>query len=179
MSAPIDAEESKLILAAIADALKERSRTLAEMAEGSRFFFADPTEYEAKAAAKNLNADTDVVKRLEEIRQNMKLESMEALEEAVDHQVAVGARVELQRGLDAVVVGDDQTLGGNKRRAATAERDDGGDAVEVRPLRQITGEAEWLDDDTEENGQKLHNVLMILTTGEANAAVRRCQGRNG
>ena len=34
------------------------ARTLAEMAEGSRFFFADPTEYEPKAAAKNLNAET-------------------------------------------------------------------------------------------------------------------------
>jgi peptidyl-prolyl cis-trans isomerase SurA len=39
-----------------------------------------------KAADLNLNADTEVVKRLDEIRQNMKLESMEALEEAVAKQ---------------------------------------------------------------------------------------------
>ena len=39
-----------------------------------------------KAAELNLNADTEVVKRLDEIRQNMKLESMEALEEAVAKQ---------------------------------------------------------------------------------------------
>ncbi len=45
-------------LAAIADCLKERSKTLVEMADGAAFFFADPTSYEAKAAAKNLNRDT-------------------------------------------------------------------------------------------------------------------------
>lgn len=39
-----------------------------------------------KAADLSLNADTDVIKRLDEIRQNMKLESMEALEEAVAKQ---------------------------------------------------------------------------------------------
>ena len=37
-----------------------------------------------------------------------------ASEKAVDHQVAVGARVELQHGLDAVVVGDDQTFSGHE-----------------------------------------------------------------
>ncbi len=45
-------------LAAVAEALKERTRTLAEMAEGSLFFFHDPTGYEPKAAAKNLTAET-------------------------------------------------------------------------------------------------------------------------
>ena len=45
-------------LAAIADCLKERAKTLVEMADGAAFFFADPTAYEAKAAAKNLNAET-------------------------------------------------------------------------------------------------------------------------
>lgn len=39
-----------------------------------------------KAGELNLNADTEVIKRLDEIRQNMKLESMEALEEAVSKQ---------------------------------------------------------------------------------------------
>ena len=39
-----------------------------------------------KASDLALNADTDVIKRLDEIRQNMKLESMEALEEAVTKQ---------------------------------------------------------------------------------------------
>jgi peptidyl-prolyl cis-trans isomerase SurA len=39
-----------------------------------------------KAADLGLNADTDVVKRLDEIRQSMKLPSMEALEDAVAKQ---------------------------------------------------------------------------------------------
>src|SRR5690349_20791426 len=39
-----------------------------------------------KAAELNLNADTEVVKRLDDIRQNMKLDSMEALEGAVGKQ---------------------------------------------------------------------------------------------
>lgn len=39
-----------------------------------------------KALELGLNADTDVIKRLDEIRQNMKLPSMEALEEAVASQ---------------------------------------------------------------------------------------------
>jgi peptidyl-prolyl cis-trans isomerase SurA len=39
-----------------------------------------------KAAELGLNADTDTIKRLDEIRQNMKLASMEALEEAVNKQ---------------------------------------------------------------------------------------------
>jgi glutamyl-tRNA synthetase len=45
-------------LVAIADALKERSRTLMEMAEASRFFFTAPLAYEDKAAKKQLNAET-------------------------------------------------------------------------------------------------------------------------
>lgn len=44
-------------LAAMADALKERTRTLKEMAEGSLFFFRRPESYEPKAAAKHLGAD--------------------------------------------------------------------------------------------------------------------------
>ena len=43
-------------LAAIADALKERTRTLREMADASLFFFRDPGEFEPKAAAKDLDA---------------------------------------------------------------------------------------------------------------------------
>jgi len=39
-----------------------------------------------KAVELGLNADTDVIKRLDEIRQNMKLPSMEALEEAATKQ---------------------------------------------------------------------------------------------
>jgi len=39
-----------------------------------------------KASELGLSADTDVIKRLDEIRQNLKLESMEALEEAVAKQ---------------------------------------------------------------------------------------------
>ena len=34
-------------------------------------------------------------------------------------------------------------------------------------------------DDVKEVSQRLHNILLNLTTGEANAAVRRCQGHQG
>ena len=54
--ARLGADASGLDLAAIADAQKERARTLKEMAEKSRFFCEDPASYEEKAAAKNLNA---------------------------------------------------------------------------------------------------------------------------
>jgi glutamyl-tRNA synthetase len=43
-------------LAAIADAQKERVRTLREMAELSRFFFQDPQAYDPQAAQKHLGA---------------------------------------------------------------------------------------------------------------------------
>ncbi len=45
-------------LAAIADAQKERTRTLKEMAQHSLFFFSDPTAYDEKAAAKHLRPDS-------------------------------------------------------------------------------------------------------------------------
>lgn len=45
-------------LTAVAECLKERSKTLVDMADGAAFFFADPAEYEPKAAAKHLNPDT-------------------------------------------------------------------------------------------------------------------------
>ncbi len=45
-------------LAAIAEALKERVKTLKEMAENSWFFFRAPETYEEKAAKKQLNAET-------------------------------------------------------------------------------------------------------------------------
>jgi glutamyl-tRNA synthetase len=45
-------------LAAIADCLKERAKTLREMAEASRFFFLRPESYEEKAARKHLARGT-------------------------------------------------------------------------------------------------------------------------
>jgi len=51
-------ETGSIDLAAVAECLKERAKTLVEMADGAAFFFADPTEYEAKAASKHLNAET-------------------------------------------------------------------------------------------------------------------------
>ncbi len=45
-------------VAAVARAQQERARTLKEMAANSTFFFRDDFEYEAKAAAKHLNAET-------------------------------------------------------------------------------------------------------------------------
>ncbi len=43
---------------AVAKAQQERAKTLREMAENSVFFFRDVTEYEPKAAAKNLTVET-------------------------------------------------------------------------------------------------------------------------
>jgi glutamyl-tRNA synthetase len=45
-------------LAAVARAQQERAKTLKEMAANSTFFFSEVTDYEPKAAAKNLNAET-------------------------------------------------------------------------------------------------------------------------
>ncbi|MBS0394689.1 MAG: glutamate--tRNA ligase [Proteobacteria bacterium] len=45
-------------LAAIAEAQRERSKTLREMADASQFFFRAPAAYEPKAAAKHLGADS-------------------------------------------------------------------------------------------------------------------------
>jgi glutamyl-tRNA synthetase len=42
----------------IVEAQRERSKTLKEMAQASRFFFAAPEAYDEKAARKNLNAET-------------------------------------------------------------------------------------------------------------------------
>jgi glutamyl-tRNA synthetase len=50
------ADEERLI--GVANAQRERSRTLNEMAEASVFFFRDFEHYEPKAAAKNLTSDT-------------------------------------------------------------------------------------------------------------------------
>jgi glutamyl-tRNA synthetase len=44
-------------LAAIVEAQRERAKTLAEMADNSMFFFVAPSDYEPKAAAKNLTAE--------------------------------------------------------------------------------------------------------------------------
>lgn len=41
-------------LEAVVEAYRERAKTLAEMAEGSRFFYADPAEYDPKALRKHL-----------------------------------------------------------------------------------------------------------------------------
>ena len=64
--AALGVDTGGLDLAGIAESQKERAKTLLEMAENSRFFFADPQAYDAKAAAKNLNAETAPV--LERVR---------------------------------------------------------------------------------------------------------------
>jgi glutamyl-tRNA synthetase len=46
------------VLEAVVLAQRERSKTLKEMAEGSRFFFEAPAVYEEKAASKHLNPET-------------------------------------------------------------------------------------------------------------------------
>jgi len=44
-------------LAGVVCALRERSKTLVEMAEGARFFFADPVAYDEKAVVKHLGEE--------------------------------------------------------------------------------------------------------------------------
>jgi glutamyl-tRNA synthetase len=53
VSAPDDA-----VLEAVVLAQRERSKTLKEMAEASRFFFEAPSSYDAKAAGKHLTAES-------------------------------------------------------------------------------------------------------------------------
>jgi glutamyl-tRNA synthetase len=50
--------ENQSLLEGVAEAQRERSRTLKEMAAGSVFFFRDIESYDVKAAAKNLSADS-------------------------------------------------------------------------------------------------------------------------
>jgi glutamyl-tRNA synthetase len=45
-------------LASVIDSLQERSKNLVELAEGARFFYAAPVEYQEKAVKKNFNDDT-------------------------------------------------------------------------------------------------------------------------
>jgi glutamyl-tRNA synthetase len=58
-------DDSKL--AAVAKAQAERAKTMAEMAQNSRFFFAELSGYDEKAAQKNLNAQSAAV--LETVKQ--------------------------------------------------------------------------------------------------------------
>jgi glutamyl-tRNA synthetase len=52
------AADDSAMVAAVAKAQQERARTLKEMAANSEFFFRDVTDYEPKAAAKHLTAET-------------------------------------------------------------------------------------------------------------------------
>lgn len=54
----VDPTESGPDLALVVVALRERTKTLLEMAQSSLFFYKDFDEYEAKAAKKNLNSNT-------------------------------------------------------------------------------------------------------------------------
>jgi glutamyl-tRNA synthetase len=60
----IGVEPAERDLAAIADCLKERTKTLREMAEASRFFFRRPDSYDEKAARKQLTRDTTPLLRV-------------------------------------------------------------------------------------------------------------------
>ena len=61
------------------------------------------------------------------------------------------------------------------------------DVVETEMSEAQMEEADWVhladeecdEEKVKEITEKLHNVLLSLTTGEANAVVRRCRGRNG
>jgi len=61
-------------LEAVVDALRERAKTLEEMACSARFLFEEPQGYDEKAARKHFNVEalrplSEVKKRLEELRQ--------------------------------------------------------------------------------------------------------------
>ncbi len=68
-------------------------------------------------------------------------------EEAVGDEIALGRRVELQRTVDAVVVGDDQALRRDERSGAAAERDHCPHRIagEVGQLRRVERHAGRLE----------------------------------
>lgn len=72
-------------LAAIVEIMADRAKTLAEMAEKTRYFFADFADYDEKAAKKNLKAD--VLPALRVVLE--KLSALPAWEEEPMHQVII------------------------------------------------------------------------------------------
>jgi glutamyl-tRNA synthetase len=61
--------DDQVLLEGVCESQRERARTLKEMAVNSQFFFRDFAEYEAKAAAKNLNSAS--LPLLESLRQRL------------------------------------------------------------------------------------------------------------
>ncbi len=84
-------DETRVV--AVAKAQQERAKTLKEMAEASLFFFRDVTQYEEKAAAKHLNAETlPVLKALQQELEAIASWQASALHEAVSRvATALGA----------------------------------------------------------------------------------------
>lgn len=83
-------------LSSIVTMQAERCKTLAEMADSSRYFYEEVTEYNEKAAKKNLNQDSLIV--LQTLRDNFFLLDdwhKEPLHEAV---IAVGEKLDLKLG---------------------------------------------------------------------------------
>ena len=72
----------------VADLLRERAKTLVEMANTARYFYQAPTEYDTKAAAKQFKLDTAPV-----------LEALHAAFARIDHWRAV----DIQRALETTV----------------------------------------------------------------------------
>jgi glutamyl-tRNA synthetase len=90
--------EDHVRLAAVAHAMRERAKTLKEMAQNSTYFFVEPPGYEEKAAKKNLTAEA--VRPL-----TLVLEKLAALTDwraAAIHDIVNLTASELQLGLGKV-----------------------------------------------------------------------------
>lgn len=85
-------------LAAVAKAQQERAKTLKEMAQNSVFFFREPTQYDEKAAKKNLTTDAAPV--LDAIV--AKLQSLETWSASAIHEAVNAVAGELGLGLGKV-----------------------------------------------------------------------------
>jgi glutamyl-tRNA synthetase len=85
-------------LAEVVRCQQERVRTLKEMAENSRFFFIAPTEYDPKAVAKHLTAETTPVLKLSIER----LEKLSPWAAPAIHDTVTAVATELGVGLGKV-----------------------------------------------------------------------------
>jgi glutamyl-tRNA synthetase len=85
-------------VAAVAKAQQERARTLKEMAANSVFFFREVVDYEPKAAAKNLNAETAPV--LAAVR--ARLAALDAWRAPTIHEAVMAVAAEQGVGLGKV-----------------------------------------------------------------------------
>ena len=83
-------------LTAVADALRERAKTVAEMAASSRYFFEEPQAYDDKAARKNLKPENLPI--LESLRDSLRDLDNWSNESIHDIVVRVAEKLDLKLG---------------------------------------------------------------------------------